>query len=114
MYESGTLYILFMFEHVALMATFRVLIQCIMITGIKIRKSFFLTRTYIRHQLLKTTLVVLIEKERVDIFHVFPSSSSLINCTRRVTTIIIYLCLYICVETFKSEEEEKKKKSMYV
>jgi hypothetical protein len=76
MYESGTLYILFMFEHVALMATFRVLIQCIMITGIKIRKSFFLTRTYIRHQLLKTTLVVLIEKERVDIFHVFPSSSS--------------------------------------
>ena len=69
-----------MFEHVALMETFRVLTQCVMITGIKIRASlFFFFRSHFRanthdHQLLKSTQVDLIGKERVDIFHFFVSS----------------------------------------
>jgi hypothetical protein len=61
-----------MFEHVALMATFRVLTQCMMITGIRIRESFFsslsLSCVCTHHRLLQSILVDLIGKERVDIF----------------------------------------------
>jgi hypothetical protein len=54
------------------MATFRVLTQCMMITGIRIRESFFsslsLSCVCTHHRLLQSILVDLIGKERVDIF----------------------------------------------
>jgi hypothetical protein len=110
--ESGTLWILFMFEHVALMATFRVLTQCKMITGIKISESFFLSLslsdTY--HQLLETTLVDLIGKERVDIFTSLPHQLYKKRNNDNYTLLSIVRSRHLKVKKRKKEREKK----MYV
>jgi hypothetical protein len=88
------------------MATFRVLTQCMMITGIKIRASFFFShsRVHTHHRLLDSTRVDLIGKERVDIF------TSLSHQLYKNRNNDNYTLLFLCVETFESERDRTRKR----
>ena len=87
------------------MATFRVLTQCVMITGIKIMHKlliFFLTHTH--HQLLETIRVDLIGKERVEIYF---CGSSIVQERRNKDN---YTLLSLCVETFEKKRERERER----